>query len=148
MTFNTTLKNNEELPTTKQLKHFLKEAAAQKMPAELVLDSEMLEVQENEEEGGEINDTNEIGEEKEKVASMGGLWQGWLLAVLRTFMLLSIATALLFCAFRNRKHSRQHQTYVRIFGNFFQKFFFQKYCSKLKNLFFIANKTPFFLASP
>uniref|UniRef100_A0A915MY75 SEA domain-containing protein n=1 Tax=Meloidogyne javanica TaxID=6303 RepID=A0A915MY75_MELJA len=111
MTFNTTLKNNEELPTTKQLKHFLKEAAAQKMPAELVLDSEMLEVQENEEEGGEINDTNEIGEEKEKVASMGGQWQGWLLAVLGTFMLLSIATALLFCAFRNRKHSRQHQTY-------------------------------------
>uniref|UniRef100_A0A915NSR0 DOMON domain-containing protein n=2 Tax=Meloidogyne TaxID=189290 RepID=A0A915NSR0_9BILA len=111
MTFNTTLKNNEELPTTKQLKHFLKEAAAQKMPAELVLDSEMLEVQENEEEGGEMNDNNEIGEEKEKVASMGGQWQGWLLAVLGTFMLLSIATALLFCAFRNRKHSRQHQTY-------------------------------------
>ncbi|KAF7629848.1 hypothetical protein Mgra_00009126 [Meloidogyne graminicola] len=104
MTFNTTIKNIEDLPTSKQLKHFLKEAAAQKMPEELILDSEMLEVQENEEEGGGgFNDNNEIGgEEKEKIASIGQ-WQGWILAILGTFLLLSIATALLFCAFRNRK---------------------------------------------
>jgi hypothetical protein len=93
---------NMALPDAKQLKEFLQESAAQGMAAELILDKEMLEVQEQ-------RPPDE--EEEDRWGPLREL-QGWLLAFFGLLLLICIIGGLLFCAFRSRRRRHQHRTYV------------------------------------
>jgi hypothetical protein len=99
----TSASSDEQIPTAKQLKQFLQDSAAQGMAAELILDRDMLEVQEDRSEADQ--------EEEDKWGPLREL-QTWLLAGLGLLLLLCIVAALLFCTFRGRRRRSQHRTFV------------------------------------